>query len=187
MTNAPTQAIEAMGIRRPADQRFTVPDELQAFKTASRGGPAVEGPQHPQAGNRDCFGNRLPTIIGSADRWTRADIRLRRPIGRSGSSARSPSTALPRRPTSATARLPTPIIADCLNFNLRFTRGVEDVKLLAQVRMTMSASCAPPPAPTTAASGTRTWSTPSSSVSAMGSRDIGGCRVIFGTAHYRRQ
>src|SRR5258707_14945409 len=26
--------------------------------------------------------------------------------------------------------LPTPIIADCLNYNLRFTRGVEDVKLL---------------------------------------------------------
>src|SRR6266705_3505114 len=26
--------------------------------------------------------------------------------------------------------LHTPIIADCLNYNLRFTRGVEDVKLL---------------------------------------------------------
>jgi hypothetical protein len=29
------------------------------------------------------------------------------------------------------ARLPAPIIADCLNYNLRFTRGVEDIGLLA--------------------------------------------------------
>jgi len=55
--------------------------------------------------------------------------RPRRLIGRSGSCARS-HRRHPRRPTVRDSRLPTPIIADCLDFNLRFTRGVEDVKLL---------------------------------------------------------
>ena len=55
---------------------------------------------------------------------------LLRRIGPLGNCARSPAPAIRRPATSARHRMPAPVIADCLNFNLRFTRGIEDIGVL---------------------------------------------------------
>ena len=61
-------------------------------------------------------------------------------------------------------------IADCLNHNLRFNRDVESVGLLGTVMDDRPRPLsAPPPAPTTVGSGTRSLSTRSSISSVMGS------------------
>ena len=63
-------------------------------------------------------------LIGDRDRTQAAPTHWS--FGQLCSLAATPSPASYFRDS----RLPTPIIADCLKFNLRFTRGVEDVKLL---------------------------------------------------------
>jgi hypothetical protein len=75
-------------------------------------------------------------------------------------------------------QMPAPMIADCLNYNLRFTRGVEDIGVLLTTNGTaVSTSSGPSTAPTTDASMTPTWWTLSSIVSAMAFPGPGACRA----------
>ena len=59
-------------------------------------------------------------------------LRWLRRISRLGSFAAWPPPAV-RRPDIPRRRLPAPIIADALNYNLRFTRDVDEVGLLASL------------------------------------------------------
>ncbi len=156
---------------RPADQRFTSLTELQAFAALSRQTSRSRVVSTREIELFPAADDHRGLLIGDRDGTQAAPTHWS--FGQLCSLASTPSPASYFRDS----RLPTPIIADCLNFNLRFTRGVEDDQAPGlQARMAMSSS-APPPVPATAASGMPMWSTLSSSVSAMASRDTGACRA----------
>jgi hypothetical protein len=109
---------------RPADERFTSLTDMQAFAALSR-----------QTSRSKVVSTREIELIPDADDYkglligdrdgTQA-VPTHWSFGQLCSLAATPSPASYFRESG----LPTPIIADCLNYNLRFTRGVEDVKLL---------------------------------------------------------
>jgi hypothetical protein len=109
---------------RPADERFTSLTELQAFAALSR-----ETSRSTVVSTRaieliPADGDHRGLLIGARDGTQAAPTHWS--FGQLCSLASTPSPASYFRESGR----PTPIIADCLNYNLRFTRGVEDVKLL---------------------------------------------------------
>ena len=121
MTTTLTQASQQW-ISRPADERFLSLIDMQAFKRPIGKRPAIQGDQQPQAcipplgrerarpdDHRDESGyHSTPT------HWSFGQL----------CSLASPGNS----PASyfRETRMPAPMIADCLNYNLRFTRGVEE-------------------------------------------------------------
>ena len=109
---------------RPADQRFTSLTELQAFAALSRQTSRSKVVSTREIELFPAADDHRGLLIGARDGTQAAPTHWS--FGQLCSLAATPSPASYFRDS----RLPTPIIADCLNFNLRFTRGVEDVKLL---------------------------------------------------------
>ena len=109
---------------RPADQRFTSLTELQAFAALSRQTSRSRVVSTREIELLPAADDHRGLLIGDRDGTQAAPTHWS--FGQLCSLASTPSPASYFRDS----RLPTPIIADCLNFNLRFTRGVEDVKLL---------------------------------------------------------
>src|SRR5712692_6700602 len=160
---------------RPADERFTSLTELQAFAALSRQTSRSKVVSTREIELIPDDGDHKGLLIGARDGTQAAPTHWS--FGQLCSLASTPSPASYFRESG----LPTPIIADCLNYNLRFTRGVEDVKLLVSGQVPASSS-GPPPDPATVASGMRTWSMPSSSVSATASPVTGACRASSASA-----
>src|SRR5258705_9373084 len=113
---------------RPADERFTSLTDLQAFAALSRqtSRSKVVSTREIELIPDDVDHKGL--LIGARDGTQAAPPHWS--FGQLCSLASTPSPASYFRESG----LPTPIIADCLNYNLRFTRGVEDVKLLVSGR-----------------------------------------------------
>jgi hypothetical protein len=118
---------------RPADERFTSLTDLQAFAALSRqtSRSKVVSTREIELIPDDVDHKGL--LIGARDGTQAAPTHWS--FGQLCSLASTPSPASYFRDSG----LPTPIIADCLNYNLRFTRGVEDVKLLVSGRTAVSA------------------------------------------------
>ncbi len=158
---------------RPADQRFTSLTELQAFAALSRQTSRSRVVSTRELELFPAADDHRGLLIGDRDGTQAAPTHWS--FGQLCSLASTPSPASYFRDS----RLPTPIIADCLNFNLRFTRGSKTSSSWSLARMAMSSS-APPPVPATAASGMPMWSIPSSSVSATASAGHWRVPGIFG-------
>src|SRR5713101_6573823 len=109
---------------RPADERFTSLTDLQAFAALSRqtSRSKVVSTREIELIPED--GDHKGLLIGARDGTQAAPTHWS--FGQLCSLASTPSPASYFRESG----VPTPIIVDCLNYNLRFTRGVEDVKLL---------------------------------------------------------
>ena len=124
MTTTLTQASQQW-MSRPADERFTSLIEMQGFKRrikdasrpdviSSRGlsvYPAESGP-------RDLLIQTPDHALSAMTHWSFGQL----------CSLASPGNS----PASyfRETRMPGPMIADCLNYNLQFTRGVEDIGVL---------------------------------------------------------
>ena len=108
---------------RAPDERFTSLIEMQAFKRSIRDSSRS---------------HVLSSRKSKSSRWmaTRADCRSwRRPASAPThwSFGQLCSLASPGNSPASyfrDTRMPAPMIADCLNYNLRFTRGVEDIGVL---------------------------------------------------------
>jgi hypothetical protein len=109
---------------RPADERFTSLTELQSFAALSRQTSRSKVVSTREIELIPDDGDHKGLLIGDRDGIQAAPTHWS--FGQLCSLASTPSPASYFRESG----LPTPIIADCLNHNLRFTRGVEDVKLL---------------------------------------------------------
>ena len=175
MTTTLTQASQQW-MSRPADERFLSLIEMQAFKSRIRDNSATK-----------IISSRSLQLQPSGESAHALQI-----IGPNGEPAASThwsfgqlcSLASPGNSPASyfrETRMPAPVIADCLNFNLRFTRGVEDIGVLVNPGTTRSTSCAPSMARTTAASMTPTWWMLSSTSSATASAGNGGCRASSAT------
>ena len=104
---------------------FHVPDRIAGLRRPVAADQPVEGRQTAREIELlPAADDRRVLLIGDRDGTQAAPTHWS--FGQLCSLASTPSPASYFRDS----RLPTPIIADCLNFNLRFTRGVEDVKLL---------------------------------------------------------
>src|SRR5580692_7836786 len=111
---------------RAPDERFASLLDMQAFKQRIR-----------NASNSSVLSSRALTVLSIED-----DARGLRVTARTEDSALIPthwsfgqlcSLASPGNSPASYFRdtnMPSPMIADCLNYNLRFTRGVEDVGIL---------------------------------------------------------
>ena len=104
---------------RPADQRFTSLTELQAFTALSRQTSRSKVVSTREIELSPAADDHKGLLIGARDGTQAAPTYWS--FGQLCSLASTPPPASYFRDS----RLPTPIIADCLNFNLRFTRGVE--------------------------------------------------------------
>ena len=124
MTTTLTQASQQW-ISRPADQRFLSLVEMQAFKSRIRDNSATK-----------IISSRSLQLQPSGESAHALQI-----IGPNGEPAASThwsfgqlcSLASPGNSPASyfrETRMPAPVIADCLNFNLRFTRGIEDIGVL---------------------------------------------------------
>ncbi len=124
MTNTLTQASQQW-MSRPHDERFTSLLDLQAFKRNIRDnseskvissrklnvvpqdgearGLMIEGPNGPPAAPTNWSFGQLCSLASPGE---------------------SPANYFRK------SQMPAPMIADCLNYNLRFTRGVEDIGVL---------------------------------------------------------
>src|SRR6202040_3505247 len=109
---------------RPADGRFPSLTGLQAFAALSRQTSRSKVVSTREIELIPDDGDHKGLLIGDRDGTQAAPTHWS--FGQLCSLAATPSPASYFRESG----LPTPIIADCLNYNLRFTRGVEDVKLL---------------------------------------------------------
>jgi len=109
---------------RPADERFISLTELQSFAALSRHTSRSKVVSTREIELIPADGDHKGLLIGARDGTQAAPTHWS--FGQLCSLASTPSPASYFRDSG----LPTPIIADCLNYNLRFTRGVEDVKLL---------------------------------------------------------
>ncbi len=109
---------------RPAGERFTSLTDLQAFAALSRQTSRSKVVSTREIELIPDDGDHKGLLIGDRDGTQAAPTHWS--FGQLCSLAATPSPASYFRESG----LPTPIIADCLNYNLRFTRGVEDVKLL---------------------------------------------------------
>jgi hypothetical protein len=109
---------------RPADERFTSLTDLQAFAALSRQTSRSKVVSTREIELIPDDGDHRGLLIGDRDGTQATPTHWS--FGQLCSLASTPSPASYFRESG----LPTPIIADCLNYNLRFTRGVEDVKLL---------------------------------------------------------
>jgi len=109
---------------RPADERFTSLTDLQAFAALSRQTSRSKVVSTREIELIPDVGDHKGLLIGDRDETQAMPTHWS--FGQLCSLASTPSPASYFRESG----LPTPIIADCLNYNLRFTRGVEDVKLL---------------------------------------------------------
>ena len=128
MTNTPTQASQQW-ISRPADERFTSLLDMQAFKTRIRENSQSKVLSSRKLAIEPASETGVPTTSGLMvlDQSGHSSVPTHWSFGQLCSLA-SPgnSPASYFRDTS----MPTPMIADCLNYNLRFTRGVEDIGVL---------------------------------------------------------
>ena len=124
MTTTLTQASQQW-MSRPADQRFLSLIEMQAFKSRIRDNSATK-----------IISSRSLQLQPSGESAHALQI-----IGPNGEPAASThwsfgqlcSLASPGNSPASYFRethMPAPVIADCLNFNLRFTRGIEDIGVL---------------------------------------------------------
>ena len=109
---------------RPADELFISLTELQSFAALSRQTSRSEVVSAREIELIPADGDHKGLLIGARDGTQAAPTHWS--FGQLCSLASTPSPASYFRDSG----LPTPIIADRLNYNLRFTRGVEDVKLL---------------------------------------------------------
>jgi hypothetical protein len=114
--------------RRPADERFTSLLDLQAFKRRQ-----ADHSRATVASTRD-----IELLPDSADPSHRG-LLVSSPTGAAApthwSFGQLCSLASPGNSPAAYFRegsLPAPVIADCLNFNLRFTRQAQEIGTLAQ-------------------------------------------------------
>jgi hypothetical protein len=113
---------------RPADERFTSLTDMQAFAALSRQTSRSKVVSTREIELIPDDGDHKGLLIGARDGTQAAPTHWS--FGQLCSLAATPSPASYFRESG----LPTPIIADCLNYNLRFTRGVEDVKLLVSAK-----------------------------------------------------
>ena len=111
---------------RAPDERFTSLLDMQEFKQRNR-----------NASNSSVLSSRALTVLPTED-----DARGLRVTAKTEDTALIPthwsfgqlcSLASPGNSPASYFRetnMPAPMIADCLNYNLRFTRGVEDIGVL---------------------------------------------------------
>src|SRR6266436_3682654 len=109
---------------RPADERFTSLTDLQAFAALSRQTSRSKVVSTREIELIPDGGDHKGLLIGARDGTQAAPTHWS--FGQLCTLAATPSPASYFRES----KLPSPIIADCLNFNLRFTRDVEDVGIL---------------------------------------------------------
>ena len=124
MTTTLTQASQQW-ISRPADERFTSLIDMQAFKSRIRDNSATQvissrylqlQPSGESVHALQILGpNGVPA---AATHWSFGQLCS------FASPGNSPASYF--RETS----MPAPVIADCLNYNLRFTRSIEDIGVL---------------------------------------------------------
>ena len=111
---------------RPADERFVSLIEMQVFKSRIR-----ERSESNVLSSREVH---LQPTGDSAHALTVLDESGYPSAPTHWSFGQLCSLASPGNSPASyfrETRMPAPIIADCLNYNLRFTRGVEDIGLLA--------------------------------------------------------
>lgn len=125
MTNTLTQA-NAQWMSRPADERFTSLLDMQAFKARIRANSRSQVISSRKltlqpTGEHGAYGLLVTGPGDTASEPTHWSFGQLCSLANPGNSPAG---------YFRDAKIPAPMVADCLNFNLRFTRGVEDIGVL---------------------------------------------------------